>query len=96
MPNTWISNQQKRNKTYEKKQIRLSLSRQVEQKKDFIKKSFKSHIKQQWTTLANAITMKTVYKTSKISDVTIKPTIFDQTPTEPKKKGILWFFESIF
>ena len=70
---------------------------QVERKKyDSTKKSLKSHLEQQWTTLALATLMKVVHSTRKISDVATKSSIFELKPPEPKKKRYFDFSKTIF
>ena len=64
MPDNLIFKQQQRNKIYEKKQSRQSLCRhKLSRKKKILQ--IKSHLKQQWTTVALAITMKVVYSKEK-------------------------------
>ena len=94
MPDTWILNQQQRNKIDEKKPSRQPLSRQkLRRKKTWFhkKKCFESHLKQQWTTIASATTMKVVHTQEKIGDVATKPTIFELKPLEPKKNFSIFF-----
>ena len=54
------------------------------------KKKLKSHLKQQWTTLPLATTMKNVYSTRKISNLATKSIIFQLKPLEPKKKIVIF------